>query len=95
MAEPIVLICELADAPRMVAGSIFDRKCALCGTAVMIAPSGQRILRSGPVQIVCAPCFIAAKVPGNGKPTAVRISPIDELLRELENTQPNQRRHRN
>ena len=52
------LICNLATAPLMAQGSAFDRHCSRCGVRVMIAPSGQKILREKQLEIVCMPCIL-------------------------------------
>jgi len=57
--EDAVLVCALADSPLVVPGSIFTRHCSTCNRRVMIAPSGQSLLRRLPVaRILCGACFI-------------------------------------
>lgn len=95
MKEPAILICAPADAPMTVPGTIFNRFCATCGERVMIAPSGQRILREYPdATIQCGPCFETKPDP---EITTVEIAAgnLEEALREAAAAHPNLRRNRN
>jgi hypothetical protein len=90
MSEQAVLVCALADSPRVVPGSVFHHHCAVCGRSVMVAPSGQRILAKLPCTIVCGECFQhmpSASVEAAGS--------IEEVLDEAARSQPNLRRGRN
>jgi hypothetical protein len=68
-----MLVCALADAPMVVAGSVFDRACGRCKRQVMIAPTGQDLLKRRPeLDILCGECFAAAIV-------ALEIAAVFEL----------------
>jgi hypothetical protein len=89
-----LLVCALADAPQVVPGSTFDRRCTGCRRAVMIAPSGQRILRDDPAaQVLCVDCFCAH---GDGKDATIRpATSLEELRHEIRSARPNYPRYRN
>jgi DNA-directed RNA polymerase subunit RPC12/RpoP len=88
--EPVTLICAPADALWTVPGSTFDRTCARCGRKVMIAPSGQRILREYPDAVIrCETC-----IPRDATFELAAGTP-KEALREARTMQPNLRRLRN
>jgi hypothetical protein len=90
--EETTLVCALADAPCVVKGSIFDRRCGTCQRAVMVAPSGQRVLRSRPAtQILCMECFCAVT---EGHDVMI-VASEEEVRNEMRNVEPNYRRHRN
>jgi len=93
MAEPIFLVCALADSPRVPPGAVFNQNCEACGRKVMVAPSGQRILTTMTgVHIVCGPCYDISKNP-NDKLFLAGTS--DEIRDEVRHAQPNLRRSRN
>jgi hypothetical protein len=95
-----VIVCERADAAMTVAGSKFDRRCVECGELVMIAPSGQALLRSRPnSKVLCLPCFLplahtakeARFIDADGTLTDdVRVA-----AQQLRGVIPNMRRRRN
>jgi hypothetical protein len=94
MSEPAILVCALADSPRVVPGSIFNHHCTVCGRRVMVAPSGQRMLATigALLSIVCEYCFEGNVKPGDEFAPA---GTIDEVLDEARRAQPNLRRSRN
>lgn len=86
--EPVVLICAKADQKEMVRGSSFDNKCATCGCAVMMAPSGQTFLKNNPDSIVmCVGC--ALKLPPPDKIMTAANS--EEIKQEFKNIVENKR----
>lgn len=88
-----ILVCARATDPKVVQGSIFTEHCALCKERVMIAPSGQRLLRAMPTaRIVCGPCALEALTAEDfiglaGTP--------EEIAAEVKGAQPNFWRKRN
>lgn len=87
------IVCALATAPAMIRGSSFDRMCGVCGKRVMIAPSGQKLLRSKPdLEILCSGCFVLN--PPKGPEIDVPGSP-EEIAAELSAIVPNLYRKRN
>jgi len=51
------LVCAPADALLAIPGSSFTRICSACSGRVMIAPSGQRFLKTNPsTRIICDRC---------------------------------------
>jgi hypothetical protein len=59
------LVCARADLPLTVEGASFDRSCSRCEQPVMVAPSGQEVLRNSPeTGIVCFGCFLGIVQPG-------------------------------
>ena len=51
MLPQIILVCALADAALMVAGSTFDRACSQCKARVMVPPSGRAALARDPTMV--------------------------------------------
>jgi hypothetical protein len=91
--EDIVLCCQLADAPHMIAGAKFDRRCSRCGAIVMIAPSGQLFLKNYPTtRIICVSCYMNQERPAVRHALAADPKTIEQ---ELRNTIPNLWRKRN
>lgn len=89
MTKPIVLVCEVADAPRIIPGSKCDQTCSSCGRYVMIAPSGQKLIADHPdAKVICVPC-----VPSN-VPMESHLS-FSDLIAEARSSVPNLRRTRN
>jgi hypothetical protein len=77
----------------MAAGSVFDRFCHWCGERVMIAPSGQALLKTMPeLKIMCAVCF--ASMDADAEEILLPAS-IEELRREIATARPNTWRQRN
>ena len=95
MAEtPDVIVCALADAHDItITGSSFDRKCFKCQRHVMIAPSGQAVLKLHPnLIVICLPCALDT-VPEDAE-WRLAASPSD-IREEMKNLAPNVRRRRN
>jgi hypothetical protein len=85
-------VCARADEPRACEGSIFGKYCAGCRAEVMIAPSGQDILRLHPdMKIICGPCFGLVREPHK---IALAASP-EQIRNEAKTARPNMRRFRN
>ena len=95
VAAPSALICARADSPLIVRGSTLDKTCGLCGARVMMAPSGQAVLKEKPdIMIICASCFGTADF-GDRK---IEIQPacgMDQLKAEVSSAMPNTWRRRN
>lgn len=93
MSNPMILIAAPADAPLTSPGSTFTHQCGKCGRRVMVAPTGQRLLREQPgTSIVCLPCFLA------DPPKNLEFRPAgstEEIRREVASAVPNQWRVRN
>lgn len=80
------LVCAPADAPRACAGSVFCHRCHRCNRQLMMAPSGQRLLRRLPkVEIICAYCYKTVKGPRREQLAAT----YEEIAREARTAQPN------
>ena len=89
--DEAILVCALADSPMAVPGSIFNHRCSACGRPVMVAPSGQRLLKSIPdVRIICSYCFEI-----NSYDEVRGAASIEELKQEARSAKPNLRRGRN
>ncbi|HEY1897034.1 MAG TPA: hypothetical protein VGG62_12205 [Terracidiphilus sp.] len=87
------IICMPADAEMTTEGAVFDRRCATCSRFVMLAATGQRLLRERPeIEIMCLPCFQATRKPDDEIALA---APEEEIDRELDTLRPNLRRERN
>lgn len=88
------LVCAHATAEMAVANSSFDRHCSRCGSRVMIAPSGQRLLRKKRLEIICAFCVpeVVAGFPHGDK---VIIKRPAGSRGEMRNAMPNWWRKRN
>lgn len=85
----IVLVCVPADAPTMVPGSAFNRKCVLCGCRLQLAPSGQRGLQEHPdAALICVVC-LAKRYHG------ARIEMLPGAIEEMPKRVPNMWRSRN
>lgn len=91
--EPVLLICALADAAVVVPGSSFEHVCAECGRRVMVAPSGQKVLKqfSSMPTISCMDC---APVDWLRQPLEF-IGTVEEIASEVHNARPNKWRERN
>jgi hypothetical protein len=87
------LVCALADSPFMVPGSVFDRSCSRCSRKVMLAPSGQNLLKTHRLAIVCAVCY-ESDSEAQRAPTFL-AAPSQELADEVRRRVPNMRRRRN
>ena len=91
--QPAILVCALADAVMAVPGTVFDHACTRCGRKVMLAPTGQRVLREKqPVRIICRLCFETEK------PEDIEVMPagtVEEIRQEVRTARPNLRRNRN
>jgi hypothetical protein len=93
MSEQVTLVCALADAPLVVRGSTFSHRCSKCARAVMVAPSGQRLLRNRPgTKVVCDKCMLATMAADQKLAIA---GSVEEVLDEARNAEPNHRRQRN
>lgn len=93
MQEQKTLVCAPATDSLTIRGSSFAHSCHECGQRVMVAPSGQEILREDPtIQILCVPCMNRLF-----KPTDT-VEPPDNperIRQELRNIVPNLWRKRN
>ena len=90
MSEIATLVCARADEPMMCEGTVFGHHCSQCGTEVMVAPSGQDMLKLHPeMLILCRVCFMATN-------TAVwdtqLAGPKEQIMREASTAKPNPRR---
>lgn len=93
MADEIIFVAASADAPLVVPGSSFDRKCGRCGKAVMISPSGQKFLKNTyGVTVICMQCAKPEDVRGELK---LSTGTVQSLVEECRTAVPNMRRHRN
>lgn len=87
-----VLVAALADAPLATPGTIFDRFCNKCGARVMIALSGQAMLKKDPAMtVLCLACFRN----GMQQDAQVGIAPAPGAIEEARYTIPNPFRRRN
>lgn len=88
------LVCMRADAEWVAQGSSFNRTCSRCTARVMVAPSGQALLRREPLlAIVCSICY--ARHPPN-LPVDVRLAgEPQQIAREILSAVPNFWRKRN
>ena len=91
--QPIVLVCALADAPRCVPGTVFNRWCRNCNQRVMIAPSGQKVLRKYPHAIIICPTCYAGVAAATDVLTAADTA--DNIRAEVRKAKPNPWRNRN
>ncbi len=92
MNRPVILVCALADAPLAVPGSVFHHHCRDCGRAVMVAPTGQRVLREYPLAlIICGLCYEACRTDTSEESAGT----MEEVAREVRAARPNLRRSRN
>ena len=58
MSDKICLICMEATAAFTTPGATYDRRCSRCDIRVMIAPSGQALLKEHPeATILCIRCY--------------------------------------
>jgi hypothetical protein len=86
----ITIICELADAPKMIPGSTFDQVCVGCERRVMLSPFGQDLLKRHPTaRIICARCF----EPREGD--VLNLPSREQLADAHTRSQPNPWRNRN
>jgi hypothetical protein len=79
----------------MAMGSVFDRQCSRCGSRVMIAPSGQRLLRrKKKVKVLCITCAprVLAEYPARDK---VEVTILEGAAGEVRSAVPNLWRARN
>jgi hypothetical protein len=83
----VTLLCAPANAPFKVRGSSFDRVCSRCRKPVMLAPTGQKLLKKHPrAKIVCTQCLKPGEMTGkDAKPRAI----TDEQMEELKDIVPN------
>lgn len=89
-----ILVCALADAPRVVPGSVFHHTCQQCHTRLMMAPSGQQLLQQKPeLRILCAPCALRV-IDGAGIELDLAASK-EQISHEVLSAMPNMRRWRN
>ena len=99
MSDRAVLVCALASASFTVAGSVFDRACARCSRGVIIAPTGQQLLKRRPeAEVICGDCFAAALVVCEVAAVFELPAAEDEMIREVITAHPNPRdfrSHRN
>ncbi len=88
-----ILVCEYADAPLAVAGTVFSHTCIRCGARLMVAPTGQRILREHPkFATLCKVCYARdTTVPDHG----YLAGTPEEIAQECISARPNPRRTRN
>lgn len=87
--NPPVLVCAPASSPRVPRGSIFTHSCSKCKERVMVAPSGQQILRTHKdCVIVCGNCYVP-----DGP--ALPAFSLEDFLDEVANATPNFWRKRN
>ncbi len=96
--EPIILVCAHADSPKVVPGSIFTHRCQRCGAYVMVAPSGQEVLKANPLAIViCMDCLNQDDIEvSNGEASNCYLAESpEELAKSLAASVPNMRRRRN
>lgn len=92
MTEPQIIVCAPADGPFVVAGSTFDHVCCTCSERVMMAPSGQEIIRQNPeTTILCIGCFSKLQFDGQIQPA----TDFAQILREMASARPNPWRGRN
>jgi hypothetical protein len=83
------MVCADAEAILVIPGSSFDRVCAECSRPLMVAPTGQAMLRRSPaMKTICIPCYLAL---GDG--TLERPTPGQ--LAEAGRAVVNMRRQRN
>lgn len=90
-----MLVCARATKEVTISGSSFNRTCGVCGERVMIAPSGQRLLRDRPgTPVVCEDCVRAA---GGLKPEDEVVLPDERhvIRRELDQIEINNWSKRN
>ena len=81
-----------ADAPTVVHGSVFNKTCSECGERVMVAPSGQELLKCHPkAKILCTACF--RPTPGDIVQSAAKT--MAEIRAEVRAAHPNPWRNRN
>jgi len=89
------LLCALADAALIVPGSIFV-KCAECKIALMMAPSGQRLIARDPtIYPVCEMCFKRKENDGLDWEGPLLADTLEEIEEESRNALPSMRRRRN
>lgn len=88
MSEPAVLVCAPADAPRVVRGTVFHHKCARCGRRLMMAPSGQAVLKRQPnVEVIC--CYCYEREAAHTDHAEELAAPVEDILREAMTSMPN------
>lgn len=86
MSDPPILVCAPADAPRVVRGTVFHHRCGRCGRRLMMAPSGQAVLKREPnVEIICCYCYERDETPH----TCELAAPFEEIERERRTSMPN------
>lgn len=96
MKELRVLVCAPATAPFTTLGSDMTRFFFRCRVRVMIAPTGQRLLREdATVRIACVPCGIAHAIESGEDIRMDLPGTVDELLGEIMSKRPNHHRYRN
>lgn len=92
--DGVSLVCADAEAPNCVPGSVFDRVCSTCGRKLMVAPSGQELLKARPDMVtVCAKCAAPKLL---DPATEVELAAdADVVVDEVRRSGPNLRRSRN
>lgn len=89
--DPKLLVCARADAELATPDSTFDFECGYCGTLLMIAPSGQRIVKADALMVpICMDC-----IPKDDCDFRGFAAPIAEVKAETKAAIPNMRRYRN
>ena len=83
------LVCAPATAEFTTPGSIFDHHCSRCRQRVMLATSGQKILKEKPaLVIICAKCYLTDEsllADADIRPAG----PIEQMLDDLFRRRPN------
>lgn len=86
----MILICAMADAPRIAVGSEL-RECEECGAAIMIAPSGLIRLASDPKTVaVCIDCG-ARLIDESPNPSMEFAASSAVMTEEIRTSEPNPR----
>lgn len=90
--DDLLLVCMRATAPFTVPGSDSSRSCSECGARVMIAPSGQSMLKAHPrARLICVRCFRSNLRPED----VVGVPDLDATLEEMQRAVPNLWKERN
>jgi hypothetical protein len=94
MSDQVHIVCAPADGAWTTRGASFDHRCSKCSKHVMLALSGQRLLRTNPAaRLICVPCFVVVLAE---KGEAVELlPPSGEQLAEAKTAIPNMWRERN
>jgi hypothetical protein len=93
--EGISLICMRASkAAEVPLGASFDHLCSSCFQRVVVAPSGQRFLRTYPkTATICDACYWDE--PRRWGTPSGTAAPVDEILAEMATKIPNPLRRSN